>query len=134
MATARCSAIADQDCRVVSGNALRSRERSSAIRNSPFLMKRPCARYTHGAYDSKAADDLSKDRTIIAIAHRLSTVRRADSIVVLEQGRVIEIGSHNDLIAKGGVYARMIESQSLDIVDDTELSDNAEIVESLPHG
>jgi ABC-type transport system involved in cytochrome bd biosynthesis fused ATPase/permease subunit len=64
----------------------------------------------------------------------LSTVRRADSIVVLEQGRVIEIGSHNDLIAKGGVYARMIESQSLDIVDDTELSDNAEIVESLPHG
>jgi ABC-type multidrug transport system fused ATPase/permease subunit len=77
---------------------------------------------------------LARRKTIIAIAHRLSTVRRADSIVVLDQGRVAEVGSHNDLLAKGGIYARMIESQSLDIVDDTEPTDSAETVESVPHG
>ena len=77
---------------------------------------------------------LARRKTIIAIAHRLSTVRRADSIVVLDQGRVAEVGSHNDLLAKGGIYARMIESQSLDIVDDTEATDSAKTVESVPHG
>jgi ABC-type multidrug transport system fused ATPase/permease subunit len=81
----------------------------------------------------KQLTTLSRRKTIIAIAHRLSTVRRADSIVVMDQGRVAEVGSHNALIAKGGLYARMIESQSLDIVDDTEASDNGETVEPVSH-
>jgi len=63
---------------------------------------------------------LAQRKTIIAIAHRLSTVRLANLIVVVDQGRVVESGSHNELLASGGIYARMIESQSLDIVaDDT---------------
>lgn len=61
---------------------------------------------------------LARRKTVIAIAHRLSTVRLADSIVVVDQGAVVEVGSHNDLIARGGFYARMIESQSLDLVED----------------
>jgi subfamily B ATP-binding cassette protein MsbA len=61
---------------------------------------------------------LAQRKTIIAIAHRLSTVRLANLIVVVDQGRVVESGSHNELLACGGIYARMIESQSLEIVVD----------------
>jgi ATP-binding cassette subfamily B protein len=56
----------------------------------------------------RALDALAEGRTTIAIAHRLSTVRRADQIVVLDGGRVIESGSHDDLVALGARYAELL--------------------------
>lgn len=53
----------------------------------------------------EALDRLSKGRTTLVIAHRLSTIRAADKIVVMDRGRVVEEGSHSDLLAKSGVYA-----------------------------
>jgi ABC-type multidrug transport system fused ATPase/permease subunit len=64
---------------------------------------------------------LSRRKTMIVIAHRLSTVKRADTIVLIDQGRVAEMGSHNELINSRGIYWRMIESQSLDLIEDDDV-------------
>lgn len=59
-----------------------------------------------------ALDRLQQGRTTVVIAHRLSTVRGADRIVVMEAGRVAETGRHDELLAKGGLYARLVSRQS----------------------
>ncbi len=66
----------------------------------------------------KALDNLVEGRTTIAIAHRLSTLRRADRLVVLERGEVVEIGSHDELMVRQGAYWRLYEAQARNV--DTE--------------
>lgn len=56
----------------------------------------------------KAVKRLYQDKTVIAIAHRLSTIRSADKILVLEAGHVVEMGNHEELIARGGLYAELV--------------------------
>jgi ATP-binding cassette subfamily B protein len=60
----------------------------------------------------KALDNLVQGRTTIAIAHRLSTLHRADRLVVLDRGQVVEVGSHDELMAKEGAYFRLYEAQA----------------------
>jgi subfamily B ATP-binding cassette protein MsbA len=62
----------------------------------------------------RALQNLMEHRTVIVIAHRLSTVRRADKIVVLDRGRVVETGKHEELVSRGGVYQRLHELQFLE--------------------
>ena len=52
-------------------------------------------------------------RTSVVIAHRLSTIKHADKIIVIDEGRIAEQGTHEQLIARGGIYAKLIEMQSL---------------------
>ncbi len=59
----------------------------------------------------KAIEELTREKTVIMIAHRLKTVRNADQIVVIDKGRIAEQGKHEDLVAKGGIYARFIDSR-----------------------
>ena len=59
----------------------------------------------------EALEELLEGRTTLIIAHRLSTVRRADRVVVLDAGRVVEEGTHGELLARGGVYARLYQGQ-----------------------
>jgi subfamily B ATP-binding cassette protein MsbA len=65
-----------------------------------------------------ALANLMKGRTTFVIAHRLSTVQRADRIVVLAGGRLVEIGRHDDLLARGGIYQRLYQMQFQDNGDD----------------
>ena len=59
----------------------------------------------------EAVKELTKEKTVIMIAHRLKTVRNADQIVVINKGRIAEQGKHEDLIAKGGIYAKFIDTR-----------------------
>jgi ATP-binding cassette, subfamily B, bacterial MsbA len=59
----------------------------------------------------EAIDHLSRDRTTLVIAHRLSTVQKADQIAVMDQGKIVELGSHDELLAKKGYYANLCKMQ-----------------------
>ena len=84
------------------------------IKNSPILILDEAT----SALDNKseavvqqAIDNLMKDRTVLVIAHRLSTVRNADTIIVINDGMIAEQGSHDDLIKKEGAYAALYRTQ-----------------------
>lgn len=67
----------------------------------------------------RAIETLLAGRSVIVIAHRLSTIRRADRILVLRQGEIVEMGTHDDLMAKGGAYAEMVAAG----LDEGEIAD-----------
>lgn len=86
----------------------------AVLRNAPILLLDEAT----SALDSDseqviqaAFSELSKDRTTLVIAHRLATIRDADRILVMEDGRIVDEGTHDDLIARGGLYARYIAMQ-----------------------
>jgi ATP-binding cassette subfamily B (MDR/TAP) protein 1 len=66
----------------------------------------------------QALDKASVGRTTIVIAHKLATIRKADNIVVMSKGRIIEQGTHESLIAKNGTYARLVRTQQLTVPED----------------
>ena len=84
------------------------------LRDAPILMLDEATSALDAESEAKVQTALSEfaaDRTTLIIAHRLSTVRAADRIIVVDEGRVVETGSHDALMAQGGVYKKLVELQ-----------------------
>ena len=84
------------------------------LKNAPTLILDEATSHLDAVSEARvreALDALMRDRTTIVIAHRLSTVRHADLLAVLDKGRLAELGNHAGLVARGGLYARLIGHQ-----------------------
>ncbi|PYN39194.1 MAG: ABC transporter, partial [Candidatus Rokuibacteriota bacterium] len=84
------------------------------LKNAPVLILDEATSHLDAVNEQAVRDALAllaRDRTTLVIAHRLSTVRDADQIIVLDAGRVVETGDHETLLAEGGLYARLVSRQ-----------------------
>ena len=107
--------VGDRGMRLSGGERQRVSLARAILKDAPILLLDEAT----SALDSEserivqdALTRLARGRTSLVIAHRLSTVRAADVIVVLDEGRVAECGSHEELLARGGIYSRLHRLQS----------------------
>jgi len=112
------TAIGDRGVKLSGGQRQRLAIARAILKNSPILILDEATSHLDTESEmlvQKALANLMTGRTVIVIAHRISTIRRADKIVVLDRGRIVEIGSHEELIHHGGIYHRLHELQYLDV-------------------
>ena len=85
------------------------------LKDAPILVLDEATSALDSEVEASIQDALSRvmqGKTVLAIAHRLSTIAEMDRIIVLDRGRIVEIGSHDQLLAKDGLYARYWKRQS----------------------
>ena len=111
------SNIGDRGMKLSGGQRQRLTIARAVLRNPPIMILDEAT----SALDSEsellvqdALEKLMKNRTTVVIAHRLSTIRNADKIVVLDKGKIVEIGSHEQLMALNGEYNKFVEMQTFD--------------------
>ena len=106
--------IGERGLRLSGGQRQRIAIARALLENAPILILDEATSHLDTESEmlvQRALANLMEGRTVIVIAHRLSTVRRADKIVVVDQGRICEAGRHEDLVSAGGIYQRLYELQ-----------------------
>lgn len=111
------TSIGDRGIRLSGGQRQRICIARALLKNAPILILDEATSALDTESEQmvqKALDNLMANRTTFVIAHRLSTVLHADQIIVLEDGRIVERGSHDDLLSNGGLYSRLHSLQFTD--------------------
>lgn len=115
--------VGDRGSRLSGGERQRVSLARAILKDAPILLLDEATSALDAEAErmvQEALDRLTQGRTTLVIAHRLSTVRRADLILVMDQGRIVEKGSHDDLVAGNGIYARLQRLQLTDDIDPVE--------------
>jgi ATP-binding cassette subfamily C protein CydCD len=106
--------VGERGARLSGGQRQRVAIARAFLKNAPVLVLDEATSHLDAVSElavREALDRLARDRTTLVIAHRLSTVRDADAILVFDEGRVIETGRHAELLARGGLYAHLVARQ-----------------------
>jgi len=106
--------IGERGQRLSGGQRQRLAIARALLKNSPILILDEATSSLDTESEllvQEALANLMKDRTSFVIAHRLSTVRKADAIVVMDRGRIVDMGRHDELLARGGLYTRLHDLQ-----------------------